>query len=78
MIISFIRWIYLTINLWRPGRDIDGWKLSNRSYKAYPNAGLEECSAKFSSSSYEEENAPIKVESVTRLLKQLEALTLLF
>ena len=35
-------------------------------------------SAKFSSGSYKEENAPIKVKAVPRLFKQIEALSLLF
>ena len=39
---------------------------------------MEEGIAKFYSNSYEEDNVPIKVKAVPRLLKSLEALSLLF
>ena len=51
--IPLLRGIYMIMNLWRPGRDRDGQKLSKRDYDAYLNAGLGEGSAKFSSGSYE-------------------------
>ena len=78
LIVPFLRGLYLEMNSWRPGRNQDGWKLSKRAYNAYLNDSLREGSDKFSSGSYKEENAPIKVKAVFRLFKQLEALYLLF
>ena len=66
-IIPFLRGLYLKMNSWRPGRDQDGWKISKSAYNAYLNDGLEESSAKFSSSSYKEYNAPIQLKAVPLL-----------
>ena len=52
MIMSLLRGVRLTMNLWSPGWDQDGWKLSKRDYYAYLNDGLVEGSDKFSSGSY--------------------------
>ena len=51
---------------------------SKRAFDTYLNSGLGEVSAKFSSGSYEEENAPSKVKEVPCLFKHLEALSILF
>ena len=66
------------MNLWIPGRDWYGWKLSKMSYDTYLNAGLGEGSDKFSFGSYEEDNAQSKMKSVPRLFKQMKVLSLLF
>ena len=68
----------MTMNLWRPGKDQYGWKLSKRIYDTYLRAGVGDGSAKFYYRSYEEDDAPIKVKAVPRLFKYLEALSLFF
>ena len=52
LILSFLRGLYLKMNLWRPWVYQDSLKLSKRSYDAYLNAGLGEGSDNFSSGSY--------------------------
>ena len=34
LLFPFLRGFYLTMNSWRPGRDLDGWKLSKRAHAA--------------------------------------------
>ena len=68
----------MTMNLWRPGKDQYGWKLSKRIYDTYLRAGVGDGSAKFYYRSYEEDDAPIKVKAVPRISKEHEALYLLF
>ena len=78
MIMPLLRGIYLAMNLWMPGRDEDCWNISKEDYDAYLNAGLEEGSANFPSSSYEEDNTPNKVKAVTCLFKHPDTISLLF
>ena len=68
-IMTFLRGIYLTTNLWRIRQDRDGWNLSKGAYDAYLNAGLGEGSAKFSSNYYEEENIPSKLKAFPCVFK---------
>ena len=77
LIMPFLRGIYLEMSSWRPVRDQDSWKLSNRSYNAYLNAVLREGSVIFYSGSYNEENAPSKVKAVPCIFKQMGVLYLL-
>ena len=77
LIMPLLRGIYLKMNTWSSGGDLDGWNISKRAYDTYINAGLGEGSAKFSSGYYKEENAPIKAKAVPRLFKQIETLYLL-
>ena len=48
LIIPILRGVYLMMNLWRPGQDWYGWKISKRTYDSYLNVGLGKVSAKFS------------------------------
>lgn len=82
MIFPYLKGIYHTMNSWRVGRDLDGWKYSMSEWKellSLEGARSEDIHiAKKVFVAQSQPNKPVSVKVVSRLASDLSSLTLLF
>ena len=76
LMLPFLRGIYLTMNSWREGRDVDSWKLGKVAFEAM--ISEMQRNGSWDPSSVKDRDAPLEVQAVPVLKEHLEALLVLF
>ena len=79
----FLKGFYLTLNSWRPKRDANDWKMSDKSWLKYlmgqlENGVITETEFQNEVDSQEEKGCPVDVKASTRLVDDIRALTMMF
>ena len=77
-IVPFLKGIHLTLDSWRPKRNTNGWKMTNREWSEYIHKSLREGQDMDYLSELLEKEAPSSVTAVPRLFNDLKALWAIF